>query len=967
MSKPDKDPDSDSVCIKTVMAAELKAIQTLDPKKNANNLVGLAFSGGGIRSATFGLGVLEALKSKGLLKKIDYLSTVSGGGYIGAWLSANCRRAADCNEPDWLKPSTDWSQSIRHLRRYSNYLSPTFNLLGADTWSIATIWFRNTLLVQLMIFSAIAFLLLIPRGLFALFSIPNARVEWDFAVLILLGISSIFITSNLYTLKNSHHSSRTSQFWVQLTTVCPLIIVSLCLSKILWDFVEPWSAQHIAFSYGDILNSLKNNFLDFIDYFEPRFLVKKQYIHITIIIILYLSLALHTLISIKNNFTRAQQIKRISMAILAPLLPLAAFIAIMAAIMLFLNHEILFKGVDKAQWFAFVWGAPTVLCAFSLTVNLLIGLQGRDISENVREWWSRLCAWLAIYSFVCFLVAVVAVYGPLWLERLGFDGNLKELGTGWVGTTLAGLLAGKSASTGNPDTKGFTTKLKEVLAKIAPYLFIAGIVVAISFVLHLLIVIETHDNNFELNRLSLLGKTHQVEQQIDVQIAEKSNDNQAKEQLSGSVSKSISEEISTYNEHWRLLTQANKHFDIILILGGACLVMVGILGCRIDINEFSLNGFYRNRLVRCYLGATRKPTVRRPNGFTGFDDGDDFNMSLLLDENKKAFGPLHIVNCALNLGGSSDLTLHTRHSASFILTPLYCGSSYEVKKANGEIDYVINYRETQSYGGKVRQPTLGQAISVSGAAASPNMGYHTSPPVSFLMTLFNARLGWWFPNPTKSSCNTASPAFSLWYLVRELMGFPNEKANFLAISDGGHFENLAAYELVRRRCKVIIISDGECDPKLQFEGLSTLIRMCEVDKLVSKIDIDVRAVHPNSDAVWSQHCCAIGKIYYDEYKPNRDPDGWIIYIKAAMDGQEATTVLQYKATHPDFPHETTSDQFYAEDQFESYRSLGRNITKKLFDNIILKENEQINPLCSEEGYMHCLENLYEIFSPHPPK
>jgi predicted acylesterase/phospholipase RssA len=61
------------------------------------NLVGLAFSGGGIRSATFGLGVLEALKNQNLLQKIDYLSTVSGGGYIGAWLSANCKRATDCD------------------------------------------------------------------------------------------------------------------------------------------------------------------------------------------------------------------------------------------------------------------------------------------------------------------------------------------------------------------------------------------------------------------------------------------------------------------------------------------------------------------------------------------------------------------------------------------------------------------------------------------------------------------------------------------------------------------------------------------------------------------------------------------------------------------------------------------------------------------------------------------------------
>src|ERR1700730_11936501 len=105
---------------------ELEVVKQRHPGDKAveESLVGLAFSGGGIRSATFGLGVLEGLKSFGLLKKIDYLATVSGGGYIGAWLSANCKRAAERNEVDWLSEEADWSESVNHLRRYSNYLSP---------------------------------------------------------------------------------------------------------------------------------------------------------------------------------------------------------------------------------------------------------------------------------------------------------------------------------------------------------------------------------------------------------------------------------------------------------------------------------------------------------------------------------------------------------------------------------------------------------------------------------------------------------------------------------------------------------------------------------------------------------------------------------------------------------------------------------------------------------------------------
>src|SRR5215217_1803645 len=99
-----------------VLDEELAHIAARRPGESGveDRLVGLAFSGGGIRSATFGLGVLESLHKCGLLGKVDLLSTVSGGGYIGAWLSANCRRHAD-----WLDPKRDWTFSIAHLRRYS--------------------------------------------------------------------------------------------------------------------------------------------------------------------------------------------------------------------------------------------------------------------------------------------------------------------------------------------------------------------------------------------------------------------------------------------------------------------------------------------------------------------------------------------------------------------------------------------------------------------------------------------------------------------------------------------------------------------------------------------------------------------------------------------------------------------------------------------------------------------------------
>ena len=153
-----------SVTFTEVQQAELKAIRVGFPDVDDKELVGLAFSGGGIRSATFGLGVLEGLKKLNLLNQVHYLSTVSGGGYIGGWFSANCRRAVDRGDKrGWRSSEADWSRAIQYLRDYSNYLSPEFGFFSADTWSMFTIWCRNAMLIQWTIAIAVACVLVVPR------------------------------------------------------------------------------------------------------------------------------------------------------------------------------------------------------------------------------------------------------------------------------------------------------------------------------------------------------------------------------------------------------------------------------------------------------------------------------------------------------------------------------------------------------------------------------------------------------------------------------------------------------------------------------------------------------------------------------------------------------------------------------------------------------------------------------------
>lgn len=102
---------------------------------------GLALSGGGIRSATFNLGLLQALAELRILKLVDYLSTVSGGGYIGAFWTAWLQRRGEANVGDARFPLPDDQgggerAEIRHLREFSRFLLPRVGLMETEFWGV---------------------------------------------------------------------------------------------------------------------------------------------------------------------------------------------------------------------------------------------------------------------------------------------------------------------------------------------------------------------------------------------------------------------------------------------------------------------------------------------------------------------------------------------------------------------------------------------------------------------------------------------------------------------------------------------------------------------------------------------------------------------------------------------------------------------------------------------------------------
>ncbi|RZS56913.1 hypothetical protein EV685_1469 [Sphaerotilus mobilis] len=156
-------------------------------------------------------------------------------------------------------------------------------------------------------------------------------------------------------------------------------------------------------------------------------------------------------------------------------------------------------------------------------------------------------------------------------------------------------------------------------------------------------------------------------------------------------------------------------------------------------------------------------------------------------------------------------------------------------------------------------------------------------------------------------------------LLREMTSRLDEKHRWVNLSDGGHIENLAGIELLRRRCRFMLIGDGEADPKHLFNGLATLIRSARID-LGVHIDIDVDALRLHDNGLCAAHW-AIGQITYpDEAEP-----GYLLYLKSSLTGDEDEVIREYRARSPSFPHESTADQMFSEGQFEAYRSLGQHI------------------------------------------
>ncbi|QQR48357.1 patatin-like phospholipase family protein [Myxococcus xanthus] len=339
-----------------------------------------------------------------------------------------------------------------------------------------------------------------------------------------------------------------------------------------------------------------------------------------------------------------------------------------------------------------------------------------------------------------------------------------------------------------------------------------------------------------------------------------------------------------------------------------------------DVNNTGLHAFYRARLARAYLGAAHgknsletepQPQDERP--LNAVRPRDDENCRDLR-------APLHLICCAANDLSSDVLVNLYRGAKSAVFSPL----GYSVDS------HWVAWKDVDASG----IPTLASAMTASGAALNTHMGYRSvqmGSAVTFLLAAFNLRLGMWWPHPAKLGAKKSRAR-------RLLVGLPFYKELFgrseirnsgdVMLSDGGHFENLALYELVRRHCRYIVVSDCGSDANTAFDDVANAARRVREDFGV-EIRIDVSPLRPGPDGL-AQRPIVAGDIEY----PNGDV-GILLLIKPTLVGHEPVDVIQYKRRNTSFPHETTGDQSYDEAQWESYRRLGEHIAHKAFQPILV--------------------------------
>jgi hypothetical protein len=954
--------------------------------------VGIGLSGGGIRSATFCLGLFQGLvKQKvpkgggspeadqkpkenqpaetSLLSKIDYLSTVSGGGYFGAFYGRLFTREAISNFSDvedilTVRAANEEERTssgtypkgkvFRWLRENGRYLAPNGS---GDLLLAGAVVMRNWVAVQIV------------WGTFVLLLFLFAQFIRGLMEVFVSGTQNLSIARHVYRgfLFDTMPWGSTYVWWSPYTIVAPILFLVLVVPPAwsYWLVEKPHqkTAGHWITPWAGLL----------------------------VVLVLAVS-GIYFGMSMKPP-------------ILSGICGVVTFVAIETSIWAKIN-----------RWMA----ESRIAGAHNADADrILIDRDEQTRNQLSRQLEASLVITGAVLAFVIIDSLAQTGYGTWLTHQL----HVKR----WMAAVLAPMLGLAGFARTLFSSFGSATANKKVSL---PLTAIAGIA---AFLVGLLVLVAFDFGAYAIAWNLRMPKgdhpewtTQKVTDPNTITATLKNGD--------GWVAAAL-----PWPPGVPQLGHRDSYADLEVV--GAALVIAFVFSFLFGwswpfLNRSTYHPIYTARLIRAYLGASNSERLQRTSrDVTETIEGDDIRQEYywprfaLMDATLKPIGepedkstltvsaeslklsaeeqklaqkgmPIHLINVTINetIDAASQIEQQDNKGTGMAVGP--AGFSIGVKHhlvlegenrigvypraaahpTDGTKDPAQPYR-VFDFEGSLRRPerlTLGNWTGISGAAFSTSLGWRTSLSLSLLAGLANVRLSYWWNSGTinlrsKGLTGWVSAAFQWLFSVQNflfdefLARFHGTARRFWPLSDGGHFENMGGYELIRRRLPMIIIVDAEADADYTFEGLANLVRKARLDfgaeiRFLTEYELDAQihsafrryfgtldqlrrgrwgeepvtdpvltaskrlSIDRDQEEALSLAHVALAKVTYQGCQRTST----LLYIKPTLIGDEPADVRRYHTEHPSFPHETTAEQFFDEAQWESYRRLGEHIADKVF-------------------------------------
>jgi Patatin-like phospholipase len=770
---------------------------------------GIGLSGGGIRSATFCLGVLQALAEKDLLRRFDYISSVSGGGYMATslqwwWGSSRDDKPSGSEpvfglspsdfpygparpDPDFIGPPSPVQlraeQNLAFLRAHSSYLTPG---RGISIWSILGVLLRT------IIVSSLTWLPIIAACFIAL-SIAGYLLDLLF--------SSLKVLSPLFDVVPARWTETCGN-----DLRCHLDY-SAIYALGLWFFYIVTGLFVVAALLFALVSRAPQDAHD-----QTETVVKFS--------ILGLASAVGFLWIVFHYETRDTSVILIAVALVVTFAVCAVIVVSELLTPKSLNASYwLRRTTERVMGLAFI---PSLAILVYSTIPIIPFFGIQYISEH---------------SFKATMVALVGLVSGVGSALYGYYTFLRNIVPGPIGQIAA-----------------------TVAAVIALYMTVVMAYVLANMVLH-------------------------------------------------------------YND---TIFGASKVYVLVGILGAICLAFA--IAFVANVNYVGFHRFYRDRLMEAFMPRDSAVEAMK----TDFSPAaDNLSVGLLRrffearqPGDASRVRPYPLINTNAILINDDDQKVASRGGDNFLISPFFVGST------------ATGWQDTLKYIELNGPLTLASAMAASGAAANASAGYigtgiTMNPLVSAVMSLLNVRLGLWVGNPRLRDPRRVRtiPTFLMMGISTGLSKHRRDR-RFLELTDGGHFENLGLYELVRRKLEIILVVDGEEDPSISLSSLVSAARRIEQD-FGARLDLatgeggpERLVMYPSNGGYpfgvkYAKAPFLVGTIAYEDGR-----HGVLIYVKATLIRQMDFTTAGYLANNPAFPHQTTADQFFDPDQFDAYRLLG---------------------------------------------